>query len=171
MDHWRQWSDPILLLSVAIGHGARQRYGNHALLLFGVQFGVNRESQHFRRRALGFRKRSGRVSQVRETWLQRQAQRVVYFPSNVLTAKLFDQLAAFGRPNDILVVDADALGQDEWGADVRPLEGSVVDCRVPPAAFRPTIQVRQFDQQDSGLNRVEPEIPTDVTGGGLRLRS
>src|ERR1035437_6392553 len=47
--------------SVAIGHGARQRRANHALLLFGVQFGVNRESQHLRRRALGFCKRTGLV--------------------------------------------------------------------------------------------------------------
>lgn len=47
--------------SVAMGHAVGHHCANHALLLLGAQFGVNRESQYFRRCALGFRKRTGCV--------------------------------------------------------------------------------------------------------------
>src|ERR1039458_7155885 len=67
-----------------------------------------------------------------------------------------------GGSKAMLLARHSSVRTDEWRANSIALEPPGIIRRIAPAGFAPRVQVRQFHQQDSSLQGVEPEVTAHV---------
>ncbi len=143
----------------------QHRIRNSLQHLFG-ELGIDRQGQHFVRCPACFGAVAWLIAQVGEAILLMQRAGIVDFGTNPGGLEVSHELVAIFRANDVLVVNADAVGADPGcdagRLDCAPLKGLVVVRGI--AATRTSdhcSSVRKLNQQNCRLEGIEPEVAAD----------
>jgi len=141
--------------------------GGDDLVLLGVgQLGEDREGEDFPAGLFGDGKVAGLVAEVGEGFLQVETERVIDFARDAGLCEQFPQFVAALSTNRELIVDVMEFRRRNWRGGYEFVEATfgeelAIAGSTIGAACGPFLEVREFDAEDGGLERVEPAIGAD----------
>ena len=126
--------------------------------LFGCQFRINRQRQHFGAESLSDGEIAFFIAEGCEAVLQVERFGIEYRRADTVVCKKFLQVVSVGGGNCVLVVDADIALPDFRRRNGRICQYLIVYGGVLPSLVVPIIEILELYIEYGGLNTVEAEV-------------